>query len=941
MTRIICGIFYLLFSMHQLVYAAEKPEIFVQTGHIDSVKIVAINPAGTCLITMDDGFPTYLKIWDTSTGRELRTVNLKINVQRILFIDNNSFTVYYPDSVETLDMYGNVIKKLNFPKLKHIFEPVLSKNGQYLFDYLIGDGTKIYSMADGSEVFLPELKKNERSNLYHYGVADLGYGYYGIFLKGRTSNGNVDYLIYDDSLNLRLSGSLTIPGISFNNTFRVSPDLKQIACQGVSPPGASIQVYNLATKEQLLAYTPRPLAKKGAGFLGDEYLYFGFTPDSRIWVEYDQWKDKPQHSLQAKTSVTMELVVITPVKNGIYTEKKMLLDNLSADLQFGKFRPYVITGNRAMIAGFNNGTVRMLDLNTGAEIKRFGVKPTSLFYSSRITDDNLLLYYEDASSTKPTYELTFTLWNLADASLKMLNVETKTGAYQKHKYISSINYTQSITCSSDPEMLYRKIPSHFFLNDYKKIEQYGCNQSLIFIAKDTGAFSVNKEQNRQVLIHKKTKQKVADLYAFEDGEWIVITPDGYYNASPNGDKNLNVRVGKNVYGIENYRETFFRPDLVKLALAGGSLQGYRNLADVKQPPKVSIVQTPVTAATESLKLTLKLEEQGGGFGDVRLFLNGSAVMLDSSRSLKAVQKDGSGAVFRNYTLKLSPGSNTIRAVAFNADNSMQSNEAVHQVTASFTANHKPTLHALVIGINDYKNPKLTLQYAVADAQLFADTLKKSASGLFDKVIIKTLTTRAATTAENIAHELKVLRTLNPDDLFVLYVASHGVVDDGEYYLITSNVGLTRTEKLKTDALTQTALKELIANIPTTKKLIILDTCNASAAGDAIQLAMLTRGMSEDAAVKILSRAVGSTILSAATSSQEALEGYQGHGLFTWVLTEGLRGKADKGKSGYIKTTDIADYVGEEVPNLAEKVFKRAQYPTISMSGQPFPVGKVR
>lgn len=435
--------------------------------------------------------------------------------------------------------------------------------------------------------------------------------------------------------------------------------------------------------------------------------------------------------------------------------------------------------------------------------------------------------------------------------------------------------------------------------------------------------------------------EIVQFISFTDGEWIVITPEGYYNASGGGDKHLNVRVGDNVYGVENYRESFFRPGLVEVALSGGTLKQFRNLADIKQPPAVRIVQTSTSSTTEDFKLTLQLQEQGGGIGEVRLFLNDSAVMLDNSRSLKVVSKAGSGEVYRSYTLRLSPGSNSIRAVAFNADNSMQSNAAVHQVSANFVSIRKPALHALVIGINEYKNPKLTLQYAVADARLFADTLQKSAAGLFENVVIKLLITREDTRAENIATELRALRNINPDDLFVLYVASHGVVDDGEYYLITSNVGLTRTEKLKTDALTQTALKELIANIPTTKKLIILDTCNAGAAGDAIQVAMLTRGMSDDTAMKILSRAVGSTILSAATSSQEAMEGYQGHGLFTWVLAEGLSGKADKGRSGYIKTTDIADYVGEEVPNLAEKVFKRAQYPTISISGQAFPIGKVK
>ena len=87
-------------------------------------------------------------------------------------------------------------------------------------------------------------------------------------------------------------------------------------------------------------------------------------------------------------------------------------------------------------------------------------------------------------------------------------------------------------------------------------------------------------------------KEIAQFISFTDGEWIVITPEGYYNSSANGDKHLNVRIGNNVYGIENYREAFFRPDIVKLALSGGSLKDFKTLADVKQPPVVSIVDTP-------------------------------------------------------------------------------------------------------------------------------------------------------------------------------------------------------------------------------------------------------------------------------------------------------------------------------------------------------------
>jgi WD40 repeat protein len=437
-----------------------------------------------------------------------------------------------------------------------------------------------------------------------------------------------------------------------------------------------------------------------------------------------------------------------------------------------------------------------------------------------------------------------------------------------------------------------------------------------------------------------TGQEVASMIAFDDGEWIITTANGYYNSSPKGDQYLQVKVGNKEYSIEQLRESFYRPDIVNLALSGGSLKELKKVVDVKPPPVVAIVDTPKSIDKSDAAITLRITDAGGGIGDIRLYLNGSAVMLDSTRGVKVVAAN-QNEIHKIYKLKLSSGVNVIKAIAFNADNTMQSTDAIYEITASFKAIGRPSLYALVIGINVYKNPKLQLNYAVADADLFADTLKKGASALFEKVEVKRLSSKEETTRENILKELKAMRSLNPDDLFVFYVASHGTVDDGEYFLITANVGSTRTERLKTDAIGQSVFKELISNIPATKKLIIIDTCNAGALGEAIQVAMLTRGMSEDTAMKILSRAVGSTILSASTSMQEALEGYQGHGLFTYVLAEGLKGKADKGNTGYVKTTELADYVDNEVPALAEKIFKKAQYPTISISGQAFPIGKVR
>ncbi|HOL24645.1 MAG TPA: peptidase C14, partial [Candidatus Hydrothermia bacterium] len=66
----------------------------------------------------------------------------------------------------------------------------------------------------------------------------------------------------------------------------------------------------------------------------------------------------------------------------------------------------------------------------------------------------------------------------------------------------------------------------------------------------------------------KSGKEVAQFICFSDGEWVAITPEGYYNASANGERYINARVGNKVYGVEKYRDIFYRPDLVKHALEG-------------------------------------------------------------------------------------------------------------------------------------------------------------------------------------------------------------------------------------------------------------------------------------------------------------------------------------------------------------------------------------
>ncbi|MBV8195586.1 MAG: caspase family protein, partial [Candidatus Dormibacteraeota bacterium] len=434
------------------------------------------------------------------------------------------------------------------------------------------------------------------------------------------------------------------------------------------------------------------------------------------------------------------------------------------------------------------------------------------------------------------------------------------------------------------------------------------------------------------------------LIAFSDGSVLQMTPQGYYDFQGDAaEEYLNVRVGDAVSGISAYREKFYRPDVVQLALGGQKLPAtLPTLATVKPAPEVSFVDAPAQVEGATLDLHVKITDRGGGVGEIRTFVNGSAVSETSGRALEVVPVSGVPA--RTIHLRLVPGNNTIQVIAFNSDGSVHSNPAETSVAAHYSPSGGPQLHALIVGIQEFANPSFNLRYSVADATAIAEMLQKRAAPLYDKVQVEQLTTQASTTKAALEAAFARYRSIDPGDVFVFYVASHGTVEgedlaSREYFLIPSNVSTATDEAIRRDALSEGELKQLVGNIPATRKLLLLDTCHAGAMGDAMMLT--TRGLEEVAAVKVISGAVGSTVLSASTSDQEALEGQDGHGLFTWVLLQGLGGGADFRKNGYINTFDLADYVDDEVPKIAEQHFHRKQIPNWHNAGQSFRIASSR
>ena len=103
-----------------------------------------------------------------------------------------------------------------------------------------------------------------------------------------------------------------------------------------------------------------------------------------------------------------------------------------------------------------------------------------------------------------------------------------------------------------------------------------------------------------------------------------------------------------------------------------------------------------------------------------------------------------------------------------------------------------------------------------------------------------------------------------------------------------------------------------------------------------------RGIAEKTAVAKLTRATGRATILAATDEQPAAEGYQGHGVFTYVLLQGLK-YADTqfgNRDGYIDLFELAAYVNDQVPSITMNAFNFEQVPQVSLIGTDFPIGLV-
>ncbi len=456
----------------------------------------------------------------------------------------------------------------------------------------------------------------------------------------------------------------------------------------------------------------------------------------------------------------------------------------------------------------------------------------------------------------------------------------------------------------------------------------------------------------------RTSDGVEQLAFFPHADrkrWIMWTPEGYYDASPGAEDligwHLNQGKDKEARFIPSGQlyDVFFRPDIVQAKFKGEDISSMITITAAQAlkmpPPILSFTKVPSKTKLNKEKVCYKAVATGGGIGEVRLFQNGKLIKSDGfyresvakvNTGIKLASNDSatvtralkltktaqnseppmvSNSKGNEYTecqeIETIPGDNEISVAAFNANNTIQS--ALE--TTHFTADRKaeaPHLYVLGIGIDQYTASENNLKYAVKDAADFRGMIQDKAKGLFDakNIHIEGLSNAKATKAGIQQAIASISAKVKPWDSFVLFVASHGYLQDNQYYIVTSDFdGAIDTTKM----ISSNEIVGMSKNIKSLSQLLIFDTCHAGGVDNIIS------GL-YDARMSVMAKKMGLHIYASAGSTQTALDGYKGNGLFTHALLGSMKANTtDSNRDNEVSVAELGEQAKQETMAISTKL----------------------
>ena len=275
--------------------------------------------------------------------------------------------------------------------------------------------------------------------------------------------------------------------------------------------------------------------------------------------------------------------------------------------------------------------------------------------------------------------------------------------------------------------------------------------------------------NREVTLSRTgdvTRPLLSFFLTADAKDWILWTPEGYYDVSPNGHRLVGWHVNRGVDNaadylpVEQFREKYHRPEVIDAVLRGQGLASSlaQTDSDTKPPaprpsetivdrcPQVRIVAPTGDLMTGEAELEVVAEittPKEFPVTSVSVLVNGKAT------TAKGLEIEGTEPAASSVTTRhdfrsrqrfriqrivgLSGGTNEICVVASNAVAHGRSSNFWVTYRRSVAPSQKRRLYVLAVGISDYRNDKFDLEFAAEDARAFASICERQAPRFYEAV----------------------------------------------------------------------------------------------------------------------------------------------------------------------------------------------------------------
>jgi len=339
------------------------------------------------------------------------------------------------------------------------------------------------------------------------------------------------------------------------------------------------------------------------------------------------------------------------------------------------------------------------------------------------------------------------------------------------------------------------------------------------------------------------------------------------------------------------------------------------LRESSKAPPVIVIASPKDKSKVEVNIIhiSGVAEDDQGLERLEIFINNEPIKKSSDRGLGVTGETKPKRINITERISLEKGENQIKIRAVDTDG-LWTEKTLKIQKMEIRRN----VWAVVIGINGYPNVR-QLKFAVNDAKAFYDHLVNHSQIPAKNVTL--LLDREATLSKlrsTLGTHLK--RTAGKDDMVIIYFAGHGSTEkdvmspdgDGlEKYLLPFDAD---PKDLYASALPMREISHIFNRVRSERLVFLADSCYSGASGGrTIGIAGVRANISETFLDRFAS-GKGRVIITASGANEVSTENDDlQHGVFTYYLLEGLKGKADNDRDGLITVDEVYRYVSDQVP----------------------------